>query len=66
MTQISKVCRAIDRYTIRIKLNYPSYELLSDLTTARHRGGRARGHRRPTATRAAGPWPIQWAQGPID
>jgi peptide/nickel transport system substrate-binding protein len=26
--------RAIDRYTIRIKLNYPSYELLSDLTTA--------------------------------
>jgi oligopeptide transport system substrate-binding protein len=26
--------RAINRYTIRIKLNYPSYELLSDLTTA--------------------------------
>jgi ABC-type transport system substrate-binding protein len=26
--------KAIDRYTIRIKLNYASYELLSDLTTA--------------------------------
>jgi peptide/nickel transport system substrate-binding protein len=26
--------QAIDRYTIRIKLNYPSYDLLSDLTTA--------------------------------
>src|SRR5438552_17484059 len=26
--------QAIDRYTIRLKLNYPSYELLSDLTTA--------------------------------
>src|SRR5205823_794395 len=26
--------QAIDRYTIRLKLNYPSYDLLSDLTTA--------------------------------
>src|SRR5208283_5454104 len=26
--------QAIDRYTIRIKLNYPAYALLSDLTTA--------------------------------
>ena len=26
--------QAIDRYTIRVKLNYPSYDLLSDLTTA--------------------------------
>jgi len=26
--------QAIDRYTIRLKLNFPSYELLSDLTTA--------------------------------
>ncbi len=26
--------QATDRYTIRIKLNYPSYDLLSDLTTA--------------------------------
>jgi peptide/nickel transport system substrate-binding protein len=26
--------QAIDRYTIRIKLNYPSYDLLSDLTTS--------------------------------
>lgn len=26
--------QAIDRYTIRIKLNFPSYDLLSDLTTA--------------------------------
>ena len=25
---------AIDRYTIRLKLNFPSYDLLSDLTTA--------------------------------
>ena len=26
--------QATDRYTIRLKLNYPSYDLLSDLTTA--------------------------------
>jgi ABC-type transport system substrate-binding protein len=26
--------QAIDRYTIRLKLNHPSYDLLSDLTTA--------------------------------
>src|SRR5437667_12456005 len=26
--------QAIDRYTIRLQLNYPSYDLLSDLTTA--------------------------------
>jgi oligopeptide transport system substrate-binding protein len=26
--------RAVDRYTIRLQLNFPSYELLADLTTA--------------------------------
>jgi len=26
--------KAVDRYTIRLKLNHPSYDLLSDLTTA--------------------------------
>ncbi len=46
--------QAIDRHTIRIKLNFADYELLSNLTTVGDRGGRARGRSRPTPTAPAG------------
>ena len=37
--------QALDRYTLRFKLNFPDYELLANLTTTSARGGRARSHR---------------------
>ena len=37
--------QAIDRYTLRLKLNFPAYDLLADLTSVVDRRGRARGGR---------------------
>ena len=44
--------QAIDRYTIRLKLNFPDTELLVEPHDDRDGGGRARGRSRPTATRS--------------
>ena len=46
--------QAIDRYTLQLKLTFPDYELLSNLTTTRDGGGRARGDRGLRRRAAAG------------
>ena len=50
----------VDKYTLRVKLNYPYYDLLFDLTRPARRRSRAKWSR-PTATPAAGSWPIRSA-----
>ena len=53
--------RALDRYTLQLKLAEPDYVTAGLHVARRDGGGRARGRSKPTATRAAGRWPTRSA-----
>ena len=46
--------RAIDRYTLQLKLKAPDYDLLDDLTSVHDGGGRARSRRKIRRRRSSG------------